>query len=93
MADFRFVAWPTEFRRITQYFGANPHNYAQFGLPGHEGIDIRAPTGSRVFAVAAGKVIRIHPTAHGHNYGIHVRIEHQDDYKTIYAHLESTNVR
>ena len=93
MANFRFVAWPTEFRHITQYFGANPHNYAQFGLPGHEGIDIRAPTGSRVFAVAAGTVIRIHPTAHGHNYGIHVRIEHQDGYKTIYGHLESTNVR
>ena len=93
MADFRFVAWPTEFRRITQYFGANPHNYAQFGLPGHEGIDIRAPTGSRVFAVAAGKVIRIHPSSQGHNYGIHVRIEHQDDFKTIYAHLESINVR
>ncbi|MCB0009577.1 MAG: M23 family metallopeptidase, partial [Anaerolineales bacterium] len=93
MGAFRFEAWPTEFQKITQYFGANPQNYAQFGLPGHEGIDIRAPTGSRVFAVAAGEVFRVHTDASSHNYGIHIRIQHQDDYKTVYGHLESVNVR
>lgn len=88
MSEFKFEAWPTEFRSINQYFGANPHNYAQFGLPGHEGIDVMAPTGSRIFAVAPGTVTMVHPSPHGHNYGIHVRIDHIDGWQTIYAHLE-----
>ena len=87
MTNFKFEAWPTEFRTINQYFGVNPQNYAQFGLPGHEGLDIQAPDGSRVFAVAPGKVsmVRLEPT--GHNYGIHVRVDHVEQYQTTYAHL------
>jgi hypothetical protein len=92
MTDFRFEAWPTEFRSINQYFGANPQNYAQFGLPGHEGIDIMAPTGSRIFAVAAGTVRMVRAAPTGHNYGIHVRIDHVDGYQTIYAHLKELSV-
>ena len=36
MSSFKFEAWPTEFRTVTQYFGVNPQNYSQFGLPGHD---------------------------------------------------------
>lgn len=93
MSDFKFEAWPTEYRSINQYFGANPQNYAQFGLPGHEGVDIMAPTGSRIFAVAPGIVRFIFADATGHNYGIHVRIDHRDNYQTIYAHLKEVRVR
>lgn len=93
MSDFRFEAWPTEYRSINQYFGANPQNYSQFGLPGHEGVDIMAPTGSRIFAVAPGRVSFIFGQGTGHNYGIHVRIDHRDDYQTIYAHLQEARVR
>ncbi|MCC7359628.1 MAG: M23 family metallopeptidase [Anaerolineales bacterium] len=87
MTTFKFEAWPTEFRAINQYFGVNPQNYAQFGLPGHEGLDIQAPDGSKVFAVAPGRVsmVRLEPT--GHNYGIHVRVDHIEQYQTTYAHL------
>ncbi|MCB8988964.1 MAG: peptidoglycan DD-metalloendopeptidase family protein, partial [Ardenticatenaceae bacterium] len=92
MSSFRFEAWPTEYRSINQYFGANPQNYAQFGLPGHEGIDIMAPTGTRVFAVAPGTVKMVHNSPDGHNYGRHLRIEHQDGYETIYAHLAEIDV-
>lgn len=92
MSEFRFLAWPTEFRTITQYFGANPQNYAQFGLPGHEGIDIMAPTGSKVFAVAPGTVRMVYNQATGHNYGRHLRLEHAGGFETIYAHLESISV-
>lgn len=92
MCAFRFEVWPTEFRNINQYFGANPQNYAQFGLPGHEGLDIMAPTGSRIFAVAPGKVTRVHTQAEGHNYGIHVVVEHADGYSTSYAHLQQALV-
>ena len=93
MGDFKFEVWPTEYRVITQHFGVNPRNYAQFGLPGHDGVDIRAPTGSMVFCVAPGEVFRIHHNSKGHNYGIHVRVAHQDGYKTVYAHLQKVLVR
>ncbi|MCB8952006.1 MAG: peptidoglycan DD-metalloendopeptidase family protein [Ardenticatenales bacterium] len=92
MCAFRFEAWPTEYRSINQYFGANPRNYAQFGLPGHEGLDIMAPTGSRIFAVAAGKVSRVHTNPGDHNYGIHVVVDHAEGYFTTYAHLQQALV-
>ena len=93
MSKFKFEAWPTEFRSINQYFGANPQSYAQFGLPGHEGIDIMAPSGSKVFAVAPGRVKMVRQNPEGHNYGKHVRIEHMDGYETIYAHLQDVHVK
>lgn len=93
MSDFKFEAWPTEYLSINQHFAANPHNYAQFGLPGHEGIDIMAPSGSKVFAVADGFVSQVRTNPNGHNYGVHVRIDHKDDYQTIYAHLQEAQVR
>lgn len=88
MSDFKFLYWPTEYRKITQHFGANPRNYSQFGLPGHEGLDLRAPSGSRIFCVAPGTVSQVYTRPTGHNYGIHVRVVHQDGYQTIYAHLQ-----
>jgi murein DD-endopeptidase MepM/ murein hydrolase activator NlpD len=92
MSEFRFEAWPTEFRSINQYFGANPQNYAQFGLPGHEGIDVMAPSGSRIFAVAPGTVGMVRTDPNGHNYGTHVRVDHADGWQTIYAHLQQALV-
>lgn len=90
--QFRFEIWPTEYRKITQHFGANPQNYAQFGLPGHEGVDIRAPSGSKVFCVAPGQVTQVHTDPDNHNYGIHVRVQHREGYVTIYAHLQEALV-
>ena len=93
MSDFKFEVWPTEFRQINQYFAANPQNYQQFGLPGHEGIDIRAPMGTKIFSVAPGRVTKVRTNPQGHNYGIHVEVSHSDGYKTIYAHLQEASVR
>lgn len=91
-AEFRFDHWPTEHRVITQTFGANTSYYAQFGLPGHEGVDIKAPLGSRLFAVAPGRVFDVVAYDDGHNYGIRVRVEHVEGYTLTYAHLQSVNV-
>jgi hypothetical protein len=93
VSSFRFEVWPTEYIYITQRFGVNPQNYAQFGLPGHEGVDIRAPHGSKIYSVAPGYVFRVHTTPNNHNYGIHVRVQHRDGYQTVYAHLERASVR
>ena len=50
------LVWPTDFRVYTQKFGQRPEFYGKFGLPGHEGVDIRAPNGANVYACAEGVV-------------------------------------
>lgn len=84
---------------VTQPFGANPGAYSRFGLPGHEGLDLRAPAGVEVLAAANGTAFE-EPAqvALGikHAYGIHVRLRHevgQDVYHTIYAHLAVAKVK
>lgn len=83
---FVFEAWPTEIKEITQPFGANEvFNYKQFGLPGHEGIDIAATHGSPIVAVATGIVAETNE--HHEAYGQHIRINHAGGFETLYAHL------
>lgn len=97
-AQFRFEVWPTEFEVITQDFGANPQNYRKFygDDRGHQGIDIRAYKGTRVFSVAPGTIKMVYTPenlkAKWHNFGIHVRVSHRDGYETIYAHLQELYV-
>lgn len=93
MSDFKFEAWPTEFRVINQLFGVNHDFYARFGLPGHEGLDVKAPLGSRLFSVAPGQVKVVHTNPDTHNYGIHVRVAHADGYETIYGHMQQAQVQ
>lgn len=93
MDGFKFEAWPTEFRVINQLFGVNRDFYSRFGLPGHEGLDIKAPLGSRLFCVAPGKVKVVHTDPNTNNYGIHVRVTHADGYETIYGHMQQALVQ
>ncbi|MEW6567563.1 MAG: M23 family metallopeptidase [Chloroflexota bacterium] len=86
------LLWPTDFPVITQKFGANPQIYRRWNLPGHEGLDIRAFTNANIYACADGTVFEIWPHAWGHPYGIHVRLQHRDGYRTIYAHLKKVLV-
>ena len=88
---FRYTVWPTEYKKVTQFWAANPQNYIQFGLPGHEGVDMRAPLGSKIFAPADGYISDIHPVETTHNYGIFVRIAHADNYETTLAHFQSVH--
>lgn len=96
----RFQArfWPTEHRVITQWYGENPDYYRQFGLNGHEGLDIRAPGGSKIFAIDGGtvKLVLCDPRPKrdgGYNYGIHPRLSHADGFESIYAHMQACTVR
>jgi murein DD-endopeptidase MepM/ murein hydrolase activator NlpD len=100
---FKFTHWPTEhYANITQAFGVNPNYYSQFGpksnpLKGHEGIDMRAPTGSRIMSVAPGLISDVNATGLAdngkpHNYGIFVRVDHAQGYQTTYAHLREAAV-
>lgn len=90
---FSFSHYPCQgvAKKINQAFGANPQNYAQFGLPGHEGIDFYAPHGTPIVSVAGGQVYRIETTDNS-NYGLQVRVYHGDGHKTVYAHLNNVGV-
>lgn len=93
-SPFRLL-WPTEFHTVTQWYAANKALYAQYGLPGHEGLDLRATDGSMIFAGAPGKVVRVELNPASGAYGIHVRVEHDHPdgpFESIYAHLKSARV-
>ncbi len=84
--------WPTDFKIVTQSFGANPQIYNQFGLPGHEGIDLKAPTNSPIKSVWAGEVTRVDKTTQHKFYGWHIRLQVEingDKYEMAYAHLDA----
>lgn len=88
------LRWPVDRHIVNQFFGENPSFYQPFGLPGHEGLDLFAPTNANVYAAADGVVYRVaHPA--DHPYGLHIRIKHiagGDVYRTIYAHLAQASV-
>jgi murein DD-endopeptidase MepM/ murein hydrolase activator NlpD len=91
---FPAFLWPSTYEPpvVTQPFGVNGDYYGKFGLPGHEGIDMRAPLGQEIVAVWDGEVARVgwHKA-----YGNHIRLNHFIDYpggenvhlESIYAHF------
>ncbi len=87
-----YLLWPTDFAVITQEFRAHPEIYGRWGFPGHEGIDFRARPNTNIYASADGKVYQVHTNPDNHPYGIHVRIQHEDGYKTVYAHFAKSLV-
>lgn len=91
-SPFEFSVWPTVEKRVTQRFGANPETYQQFGLKGHEGVDLAAPFGTPYFCVAPGEVIwvsdRRRSNGQPSNYGWHVIIDHGNGWTTLFAHAE-----
>lgn len=78
-----FAAWPTDFRVITQRFGVG--DYSRFSLPGHDGVDLRAPTSTPVYAVQRGTVAF---AGTGEAYGNFVIVDHGLGVTTAYAHCE-----
>lgn len=57
----------------------------------HPGIDFAAPKGTPIFATADGKVTRADNKIRG--LGNHIRINHGNDFETLYAHLSEMDVR
>lgn len=90
--DRLYLFWPTDYPTILQPFGANPELYVPYGLPGHEGVDIRAPYRTNIYACADGEVYLVEDGHNEHNYGKQVRIRHPQGYRTIYAHLDEVLV-
>lgn len=63
--------------------------YASLGLVGHNGIDYQVPEGTKINACDYGIVVKIDTDI---NFGLYITIQH-DWGKSIYAHLNSTNVK
>lgn len=78
--------------KISQWEHENPAYYQQFGLPAHCGIDFPATNGTPVKAVKSGIATTVHTNPNTSNYGIHVRLLHENGHRTIYAHLQSVSV-
>ncbi|MFO7973262.1 MAG: M23 family metallopeptidase [Candidatus Hydrogenedentota bacterium] len=57
----------------------------------HQGIDIRAPKGSPVYATADGVVCTVDRDRRG--YGKYVVIQHAGGCSTLYAHLSEFKVK
>ncbi len=76
---------------ITQKWMANPQNYEQFGLPGHNGVDYGGQAGDHILAPADGEVARV---GEDKDYGSYIRIWHPKlRIHTFYAHLSKTLVK
>jgi len=66
--------WPTNVRRLTQYYGWR-----------HTGLDIAGPTGSPLYASRSGRVVKSQCGWNG-GYGCYIIIDHGGGIQTLYAH-------
>ncbi|MBQ3141445.1 MAG: peptidoglycan DD-metalloendopeptidase family protein [Clostridia bacterium] len=55
------------------------------GYKGHEGLDIAASKGTKIYAADGGVVVTVHKW--NYSYGYHVVIDHGNGFKTRYAHM------
>lgn len=75
------------------YFG-NPVPEALLtqGIHGWNGVDLGAPSGTAVYAAAAGTVIVSRVGGWNGGYGNYVVVKHSNGTQTLYAHLSSDSV-
>lgn len=74
---------------VTQLYGENSQVYAALGFKGHTGIDWGLPVGSEIYAMDAGRVVRLDTDPPG--YGLFVKIQHVWG-ESLYAHLSGARV-
>ncbi len=84
-ASQTFMRVPLDVKDVTSEFAALRRHPITGVLRAHNGTDMRAPTGARVFAAADGVVDRVAYQPRG--YGNYIRISHGLGRVTVYAHL------
>lgn len=74
---------------ITQYFGNTEFaKTAAYKGEGHNGVDFRASSGTKVRTALSGTVAKINQSAiYGCQYGKWILIKHNNGLSTLYAHL------
>ncbi len=78
-----FIRTPVDVGRISSSFGPRKHPVLGYTRQ-HQGVDYAAPTGTPIRAAGDGRIV--HRGTRG-GYGNTVIIDHGDDYKTLYAHM------
>ena len=76
---------PLDGARLSSSFGMRKHPISGFNKM-HKGIDFAAPKGTPIYAGGNG-VVEVAGVNGG--YGKYIRIRHNNEYKTAYAHLNS----
>ena len=84
-----FLSSPMEFSRVTSGFAMRMHPILQT-LRAHRGVDYSAPHGTPVRAVGEG-VVEFAGWQTG--YGNVVKLQHDNERSTLYAHLSRIDVR
>lgn len=79
-----FLRSPLPIGRVTSKFTYQRRHPISGKIKPHLGVDLAAPTGAPIMAVADGRVVEI-----GYNggFGKQIVIAHSGDYKTYYGHL------
>ena len=90
------LTWTLQWRQVrpfvTQIFGINKEIYRQFGLVGHNGIDLRCKVGTPVFSPCEGEVKTGDEGEEG--YGLHVKIREKIfGREIVIAHLSELAVK
>jgi hypothetical protein len=79
--------------RVTDRFGMRLDPFVELTMH-HDGIDISAEIGTKVYASAAGVVVKaITSYQFGRGYGKEIIVDHGYGYKTRYGHLSEILVR
>ncbi|MCK5320741.1 M23 family metallopeptidase [Candidatus Parcubacteria bacterium] len=82
----------------TQKFAKWPEFYKKWDMDGHNGVDFRtkfddSPDGKRpVYAVMDGVVSMAISIGGASGYGKYIKIDHENNHETLYAHLDSLKV-
>ena len=80
---------------ITQLFGEHPENYKQFGLIGHNGLDMYSRHGDNVYASHDGIIVSVRYNDGGYGWNVRIvsdKIDGKYIY-TIYGHLSKALVK
>ena len=80
---------PIDGAKLSSNFGMRKHPISGYNKM-HKGIDFAAPIGTPIYAGGNGI---IEYAGRNGGYGKYIRIRHNNEYKTAYAHLSSFNKR
>lgn len=83
------TAWPADTTRITSEFGTRSDPFNTMKTM-HTGIDFGGPTGTPIYAGAAGIIEK---ASYYGGYGNAIIIKHSDTFETLYGHLSQIDVQ
>lgn len=85
------IGLPLQGSQVNSAFGLRIHPIKQL-FSQHKGIDFSAPRGTPILSTADGVVAKADAIGNS-SYGKYIVIEHPLGYSTVYAHLDSVDVR